>query len=87
MFVSRKIEMELNVQVNGKIIEQFMEMEFYNQIQQNILGSLKMVLNIFMVDKQKNKKSIKANFLMVEEKVEVLSILHKVLNKVNLMNI
>lgn len=87
MFVSRKIEMELNIQVNGKIIEQFMEMEFYNQIQQNILGSLKMVLNIFMVDKQKNKKSIKANFLMVEEKVEVLSILHKVLNKVNLMNI
>lgn len=87
MFVSRKIEMELNIQVNGKIIEQFMEMEFYNQIQQNILGSLKMVLNIFMVDKQKNKKFIKANFLMVEEKVEVLSILHKVLNKVSLMNI
>lgn len=87
MFVSRKIEMELNIQVNGKIIEQFMEMEFYNQIQQNILGSLKMVLNIFMVDKQKNKKFIKANFLMVEEKVEVLSILHKVLNKVNLMSI
>ncbi len=87
MFVSRKIEMELNIQVNGKIIEQFMEMEFYNQIQQNILGSLKMVLNIFMVDKQKNKKFIKANFLMVEEKVEVLSILHKVLNNVSLMNI
>lgn len=87
MFVSKKIEMELNIQVNGKIIEQSMEMEFYNQTQQNILGNLKMDLNIFMVDKQKNKKFIKVNFLMVEEKVEVLSILHKVLNKVNLMNI
>jgi hypothetical protein len=64
-----------------------MGMVFYNQIQQNTLDNLKMDLNIFMVDKYKNNKFIKVNFLMVEEKVEVLNILHKVLNKDNLINI
>lgn len=71
MYVSNRIEMELNIQVNGKIKKLYMVMELCNPILPNILGSLGMDLSIFMADKQRNNKYIKVNLSMGGEKVRV----------------
>ena len=71
MYVNNRIEMELNIQVNGKIKKLSMVMELCNLILLNILGSLGMDLSIFMADKQRNNKYIKVHLQMGEEKVKV----------------
>ena len=70
MYVSSKIEMESNIQVNGKIKKISMVMELCNRILPNISGSLGMDLSISMADKQRNNKYIKVNLQMEEEKVK-----------------